>query len=101
MVSVVKQCEIFCSREKSTQRSMIGKFYRWTIFLQALNVFAKVDDSQNRTKDSLVLVDGYTELDVVEIDLPLKPVLHGTIVRITSKDNLCHLRMSDKKYPVK
>ena len=80
---------------------MIGKFYRWTIFLQALNVCAKVDDSQNRTKDSLVLVDGYTELDVVEIDVPLKPVLHGTIIRITSKDKLCHLRMSDKKYPVK
>ena len=66
--------------------------------MQALNVFAKLDDSQNRTKDSLVLVDGYT---VVEIDVPLKPVLHGTIVRITSKDKLCHLRMSDKKYPVK
>ena len=100
--SIVKVWNILLSGKiNSIKRSMIGIFYRWTIFLQALNVFAKVDDSHSRTKDSLVLVDGYTELDVVEIDVPLKPVLHGTIVRITSKDKLCHLRMSDKKYPVK
>ena len=41
------------------------------------------------------------ELEVVELDEPVKPVLHGTIVRITSKDKLCNLRMSQNKYPVK
>ena len=41
------------------------------------------------------------ELEVVEFDEPVKPVLHGTIVRITSKDKLCNLRMSQNKYPVK
>ena len=41
------------------------------------------------------------ELEVVKMDEPVKPVLHGTIVRITSKDKLCNLRMSQNKYPVK
>ena len=41
------------------------------------------------------------ELEVVELDEPVKPVLHGTIVRIASKDKLCNLRMSQNKYPVK
>ena len=41
------------------------------------------------------------KLGVVELDEPVKPVLHGTIVRITSKDKLCNLRMSQNKYPVK
>ena len=39
------------------------------------------------------------ELEVVELDEPVKPVLHGTIVRITSKDKPCNLRMSPNKYP--
>ena len=41
------------------------------------------------------------EFDVVEVDQPRKPVLHGTILRITSQDKLCNLRMSTNKYPVK
>ena len=41
------------------------------------------------------------KLEVVELDEPVKPVLHGTIVRITSKDKLCNLRISQNKYPVK
>ena len=50
--------------------------------------------------DKLEMVE-MDELEVVELDEPVKPVLHGTIVRITSKDKLCNLRMSQNKYPVK
>jgi len=39
-------------------------------------------------------------LEVVEVE-PVKPVLHGTIVRLTLQDGSCHLRMSSNKYPVK
>ena len=46
-------------------------------------------------------VEKLEKLEVEELDQPLKPVLHGTIVRITSKDKLCNLRMSTNKYPVK
>ena len=51
--------------------------------------------------NKLEKVEELEKLEVVELDLPLKPVLHGTIVRITSKDKLCNLRMSTSKYPVK
>ena len=51
--------------------------------------------------DKLDVVDKLEKLEVVVLDQPLKPVLHGTIIRITSKDKLCNLRMSTNKYPVK
>ena len=50
---------------------------------------------------NLEVLEELDKLEVVELDQPLKPVLHGTIVRITSKDKLCNLRMSTNKYPVK
>ena len=77
---------------------MFSEFLCGLVF--ALIGFSKLHDFKTAINDSF-LVDAYAELEVVEIEAPLKPVLHGTIVRITSKDKLCHLRMSDKKYPVK
>ena len=88
-------------RKMNLIKRMLSEFFCWTIFVQALNVCANFDNSKKPTIYSGVLVEAYTELDIVEIEVPLKPVLHGTIVRITSKDKLCHLRISDMKYPVK
>ena len=86
-------------------------FFGWAICVQAC-VRADGSQSMKRTNsklvkgdhleaDNLELLEEFEELDVVELDQPVKPVLHGTIVRITSVDKLCNLRMSSKKYPVK
>ena len=85
---------------------MFSLFLGWTIF-------ACVRNTGNFEVEMLELVDGLDELkdvdnleveevdnlEVVELEEPLKPVLHGTIVRITSKDKPCNLRMSPNKYP--
>ena len=82
---------------------MLRIFFGWAICVQAC-VHADGSQYRNQTKlghletDKLELME---ELDVLELEQPLKPVLHGTIVRITSNDKLCNLRMSTKKYPVK
>ena len=60
----------------------------------------ELDELEVVELDKLEMVE-MDELEVVELDEPVKPVLHGTIVRITSKDKLCNLRMSQNKYPVK
>ena len=91
---------------------MFHIFFGWAICVQAPVLGSQ---SQNRTNRKLVTGDhvetdnselmdkmeDLEELDVVELDQPLKPVLHGTIVRITSDDKLCNLRMSTNRYPVK
>ena len=88
---------------------MFRVFFAWAICVQAC-VYADGSQSLKQTKlairdhleaDKLELMEKMEELDVVELEQPLKPVLHGTIVRITSKDKLCNLRMSTNKYPVK
>ena len=80
---------------------MLNTFFCWTISIQAFNVHAKLDSSQQWASDSLKKARELEELEVVEVEVPLKPVLHGTIISITSKDKLCRLRMSDQRYPVK
>ena len=91
---------------------MFHIFFGWAICVQASVLGSQ---SQNPTNRKLVTGDhletgnselmekmeDLEELEVVELDEPLKPVLHGTIVRITSVDKLCNLRMSPNKYPVK
>ena len=82
---------------------MFSLFLGWTIF-------ACVRTTANFEVEMLELVDGLDvdnmevkevdNLEVVELEEPLKPVLHGTIVRITSKDKPCNLQMSPNKYPV-
>ena len=85
---------------------MFRIFFGWAICVQAC-VHADGSQYRKQTKlnhletDKVELMDKMEELDVVELEQPLKPVLHGTIVRITSNDKLCNLRMSTKKYPVK
>merc|ERR1719322_650737 len=49
-------------------------------------------DESHRQKESL--------LEVVEVET-VKPVLHGTLVRLSLHDGSCHLRMSANKYPAK
>jgi len=39
-------------------------------------------------------------MEVVEVET-VKPVLHGTLVRLSLHDGSCHLRMSANKYPAK
>ena len=91
---------------------MFHIFFGWTICFQACVLGSQSRNQINRklvTGDHLETnrlelmdkMEDLEELDVVELDQPLKPVLHGTIVRITSDDKLCHLRMSTNKYPVK
>ena len=80
---------------------MLNTFFCWTISIQAFNVHAKFDASKQWASDSLKMAGELEELEVVEVEIPLKPVLHGTIISITSKDMLCRLRMSDQRYPVK
>ena len=80
---------------------MLNTFFCWTISIQAFNVHAKFDSSQQWASDSLKMAGELEELEVVEVEVPLKPVLHGTIISISSKDKLCRLRMSDQRYPVK
>ena len=90
---------------------MFRVLFGWAICVQAC-VLSDGIQSLKRTNsklvkgdhleaDNLELLEELETLDVVELDQPLKPVLHGTIVRITSEDKLCNLRMSTKKYPVK
>ena len=91
---------------------MFHIFFGWAIYVQVCVLGSQSWNGTNRKlvrgdhleTDRLELKDkmeDLKELDVVELDQPLKPVLHGTIVRITSDDKLCNLRMSTNKYPVK
>ena len=95
---------------------MFSLFLCWTFFcvqaflcaqqpVKPTNSASKVVVGDNVEVDRLepfeMEVVEMDELEVVELDEPVKPVLHGTIVRITSKDKLCNLRMSQNKYPVK
>ena len=79
---------------------MFRIFFGWAICVQACVIGSQ---SRNETNSKLEMdrMEDFEELDVVELEQPLKPVLHGTIVRITSDDKLCNLRMSTNKYPVK
>ena len=95
---------------------MFRIFFGWAICVQPC-VHADGSQSRKPTDSKLVVADHWeadkselmlkdkmedlVELDVVELHQPLKPVLHGTIVRITSDDKLCNLRMSTNRYPVK
>ena len=95
---------------------MFSLFLCWTFFcvqaflcaeqpVKPTNSASKVVVGDNVEVDRLEPIEmevvEMDELEVVEFDEPVKPVLHGTIVRITSKDKLCNLRMSQSKYPVK
>ena len=95
---------------------MFSLFLCWTFFcvqaflcaqqpVKPTNSASKVVVGDNVEVDRLEPIEmevvEMDELEVVELDEPVKPVLHGTIVRITSKDKLCNLRMSQNKYPVK
>ena len=95
---------------------MFSLFLCWTFFcvqaflcaqqpVKPTNSASKVVVGDNVEVDRLEPIEmevvEMDELEVVEFDEPVKPVLHGTIVRITSKDKLCNLRMSQNKYPVK
>ena len=95
---------------------MFSLFLCWTFFCVQAFLCAKQFVKPTNSASKVVVGDNVeverlepiememvemNELEVVELDEPVKPVLHGTIVRITSKDKLCNLRMSQNKYPVK
>ena len=103
---------------------MLSHYLAWVLCLKAFNVLVVVGQpNKNDTNQCKFLVsnkcelvvedylgpkistsqDQLDEVEVMDVDdyHGLRPVLHGTIVRIASEDKLCNLRMSGSKYPVR
>ena len=103
---------------------MLSHYLAWVLCLKAFNVSVVVGQpNKNDTNQCKFLVsnkcelvvgdyldpkllasqDQLDEVEVMDVDdyHGLRPVLHGTVVRIASEDKLCNLRMSGSKYPVR